>query len=109
MTHAEFLVVTTTYDDEQQARALAEAAVGERLAACAQVHPVSSVYRWEGEVRSDAEWRVDLKTRAALAERLVAFIGERHGYDLPEIVAVPVVTGSAAYLEWLRAETSGRA
>ncbi|WP_033220592.1 divalent-cation tolerance protein CutA [Kitasatospora phosalacinea] len=107
MTNREFLVVTTTHDDEARARELAAAAVRERLAACAQVYPVRSVYRWDGEVRDGAEWRVDLKTRAALAERLTAFIGERHPYDVPEVIGVPVVTGSAAYLDWIAAETGG--
>ncbi|MFE1317510.1 divalent-cation tolerance protein CutA [Kitasatospora phosalacinea] len=108
MTEHEFLVVTTTHDDEARARELAAAAVRERLAACAQVYPVRSVYWWDGEVRDGAEWRVDLKTRAALAERLTAFLVERHSYDTPEVVGVPVAAGSAAYLDWVAAETADR-
>ncbi|MFJ1708784.1 divalent-cation tolerance protein CutA [Kitasatospora sp. NPDC088346] len=101
------VVVTTTYDDEAKARALAGAVVRERLAACAQVYPVRSVFRWDGEVRDCAEWRVDFKTRAELFERLAAFIGGRHGYDVPEVVAVPVAAGSADYLAWVVGETTG--
>ncbi|GLW73370.1 divalent-cation tolerance protein CutA [Kitasatospora phosalacinea] len=107
MTNREFLVVTTTHDDEGAARELAAAAVRERLAACAQVYPVRSVYWWDGEVRDGAEWRVDLKTRAALADRLTAFLVERHSYDTPEVVGVPVAAGSAAYLDWIATETTG--
>ncbi|MER8188456.1 divalent-cation tolerance protein CutA [Kitasatospora sp. NPDC094015] len=107
MTNRDVLVVSTTHDDEGKARALAGAVIGERLAACAQLHPVGSVYRWEGEVRSGPEWRIDFKTPAALADRLVAFIAEHHDYDTPEIIAVPVVAGSAAYLAWVHAETAG--
>ncbi|MER6397755.1 divalent-cation tolerance protein CutA [Kitasatospora sp. NPDC001603] len=99
------VVVTTTHDDESKARALATAAVRERLAACAQLYPVRSVYRWDGEVRESAEWRVDLKTRAGLTARLTAFITEHHDYDTPEVVAVPVVSGSGDYLAWVAAET----
>ncbi|MFC8716669.1 divalent-cation tolerance protein CutA [Kitasatospora sp. NPDC057198] len=106
MTNREFLVLTTTHDDEGRARELAAAAVRERLAACAQVYPVHSVYRWDGEVQEGAEWRVDLKTRAALAERLTAFLVERHSYRTPEVIGVPVVTGSAGYLDWVAAETA---
>ncbi|RKE23308.1 divalent-cation tolerance protein CutA [Streptomyces sp. TLI_171] len=102
-----YVVVTTTHEDETKARDLAAAVVRERLAACAQVHPISSVYWWDGEVRSGDEWRVDFKTRAGLGDRLAAFIGERHSYDTPEIVAVPVVGGDPAYLEWITAETTG--
>jgi periplasmic divalent cation tolerance protein len=105
MTKRDFTVVTTTHDAEERARALAAAAVGARLAACAQVYRVESVYWWEGEVRSGAEWRVDFKTRAGLADRLSGFLAEHHDYDTPEIIGVPVVTGSAAYLDWLEAET----
>ncbi|WP_327676106.1 divalent-cation tolerance protein CutA [Kitasatospora sp. NBC_00458] len=104
----ELLVVTTTHDEEAKARALAADVVGARLAACAQVYPIRSVYWWDGEVQDAAEWRIDLKTRAELAPELVEFIGERHEYDTPEVVAVPVVAGSAAYLEWVRTETAGR-
>ncbi|MFJ1751751.1 divalent-cation tolerance protein CutA [Kitasatospora sp. NPDC088134] len=99
------LVVTTTHEDEDSARALATTLVRERLAACAQVHPTRSVYWWGGEVQDTAEWRIDLKTRAALADRLIARIGELHSYDTPEAVAVPVVAGAPAYLAWLDAET----
>ncbi|AUY50534.1 divalent-cation tolerance protein CutA [Streptomyces sp. CB01881] len=100
------VVVTTTHDAEPAARALAAAVVRERLAACAQVYPVRSVYWWDGEVQEGAEWRVDLKTRADLAARLTAFITEHHTYDTPEVVAVPVVAGSSGYLAWVAAETA---
>ncbi|MEO3976008.1 divalent-cation tolerance protein CutA [Streptomyces sp. CAU 1734] len=100
------VVLTTTANSEEKAAALAEAAVGERLAACAQIHPVASVYRWEGEVEHEREWRIDFKTRGELTRALSAFITERHDYKTPEIIAVPVVAGSAAYLSWLTAETA---
>ncbi|MFC5661795.1 divalent-cation tolerance protein CutA [Kitasatospora misakiensis] len=103
-----FLVVTTTHGEEAKARALAADVVRARLAACAQVYRIQSVYWWDGEVQDAAEWRIDFKTRAELASALEEFIGERHEYDTPEVVAVPVVAGSAAYLEWVRAETAER-
>ncbi|WP_354644405.1 divalent-cation tolerance protein CutA [Kitasatospora camelliae] len=107
MTNRDFIVVTTTHDDEAKARELAAAVVRERLAACAQVYAVRSVYWWDGEVQDASEWRIDLKTRAAVGDRLAARIGELHSYDTPEIIGVPVVTGSSAYLDWVRAETTG--
>ncbi|MFI6849085.1 divalent-cation tolerance protein CutA [Kitasatospora sp. NPDC050467] len=100
------VVVTTTFDAESKARTLAAAVVRERLAACAQVYPVQSVYRWADEVQESPEWRVDFKTRADLATRLTGFITGHHDYDTPEVVAVPVVTGSSAYLAWVAAETT---
>ncbi|MBD0689037.1 divalent-cation tolerance protein CutA [Streptomyces sp. CBMA123] len=101
-----FVVVTTTHESEEQARALASAVVRERLAACAQVYPVRSVFWWEGEVRDAEEWRIDLKTRAELADRLAGFVAERHPYETPEVIAVPVVSGSPGYLRWVAGETA---
>ncbi|MFE4513234.1 divalent-cation tolerance protein CutA [Kitasatospora sp. NPDC056783] len=101
-----FVVVTTTHESEERARALASAVVRERLAACAQVYPVRSVYWWDGEVRDAEEWRIDLKTRAELADRLGAFVAERHSYETPEVIAVPVAGGSRDYLAWVVEETA---
>ncbi|MFE7189916.1 divalent-cation tolerance protein CutA [Kitasatospora sp. NPDC057541] len=106
--NSDLLVMTTTHDDEAKARALATAAVRARLAACAQVYRIQSVYWWEGEVQDTAEWRIDFKTRAELADALTGFIDEHHDYDTPEVVAVTVAAGSPAYLEWVRAETAER-
>jgi len=105
---AEHVIVTTTTDSESAARELAAKAVEERLGACAQiVGPVTSVYRWEGEVRTDQEWRVEIKTTARRVPALTERLGQLHGYDLPEVVATPIDGGSAAYLSWLTAETAG--
>ncbi|MBD0669661.1 divalent-cation tolerance protein CutA [Kitasatospora sp. NPDC091335] len=101
------VVVTTTHESEEPARALASAVVRERLAACAQVYPVRSVYWWDGEVRDAEEWRIDFKTRAELADRLGEFVAGRHSYETPELIAVPVVAGSPGYLAWVAEETAG--
>ncbi|MFJ1791366.1 divalent-cation tolerance protein CutA [Kitasatospora griseola] len=106
MTEPQHLVVTTTHDGEDAARALAVTLVRERLAACAQVRPVHSVYWWDGEVQDAAEWRIELKTTAPLASQLIDRIGELHTYDTPEAIAVPIVAGAPGYLAWLEAETS---
>ncbi|MFF2044966.1 divalent-cation tolerance protein CutA [Kitasatospora sp. NPDC058170] len=106
MKNSDLTVVTTTHEDEAKARALAAAVVRERLAACAQVHQVRSVYWWDGEVRDAAEWRIDFKTRAGLFDRLAAFVAERHEYETPELIAVPVTAGSADYLGWVATETA---
>ncbi|WP_380284464.1 divalent-cation tolerance protein CutA [Kitasatospora purpeofusca] len=106
--NSDLLVMTTTHDDEAKARTLAADVVRARLAACAQVYRIQSVYWWEGEVQDAAEWRIDFKTRTELAAALTDFVNERHDYDTPEVIAVPVVAGSPAYLDWVRAETAGR-
>lgn len=104
---ATVLTVLTTTDAEDKARDLAYGAIRARLAACAQINgPVTSVYRWEGEIETAHEWQVLLKTTAARYAALEAWLTEAHGYDTPEIIATPVVQGSAAYLEWVRRETA---
>ncbi|MFJ4879486.1 divalent-cation tolerance protein CutA [Streptomyces sp. NPDC088745] len=100
-----YAVLTTTADSEAGAAELADRVIGERLAACAQVYPVRSVYRWQGAVERATEWRIDFKTRGELLPELTARIGELHDYDTPEVVAVPVVAGSPAYLEWVTEQT----
>ncbi|MFI9787731.1 divalent-cation tolerance protein CutA [Kitasatospora sp. NPDC051984] len=106
MTEPQHLVVTTTHEDEDTARALATTLVRERLAACAQVHAIRSVYWWDGELQDATEWRIDLKTRAPLAQQLIDRIGELHPYDTPEAIAVPITAGAPGYLAWLDTETA---
>jgi periplasmic divalent cation tolerance protein len=102
----ECISVYVTAADRAQAEALGRALVEERLAACANVlDGLTSIYRWEGEIRRDQEAAVLLKTRAALLPRVEARIRELHGYDLPCVVAWPIAGGSAAYLAWIAGQT----
>ena len=102
----EFLQVQTTTDSRAEAMELVRAAVGARLAAGGQVAgPVASTFWWNEELERSEEWFVFLKTTADRYAELAGFIAERHSYDEPEIVAVPIVAGAAPYLAWLREET----
>ncbi|TDE01481.1 divalent-cation tolerance protein CutA [Jiangella asiatica] len=103
---AEHVVVITTTDSEAAARELAAGVVAGRLGACAQIIPITSVYRWEGVVRTEPEWRLEIKTVAGRADALIEYLAAMHGYDVPEIVVVQVAGGSAAYLSWVSEETS---
>ncbi|UNS96910.1 divalent-cation tolerance protein CutA [Streptomyces tubbatahanensis] len=103
---AEVLSVLTTVGSQEEARVLAAGAVERRVAACAQISgAVTSVYRWEGAVQTDPEWQVLFKTAAGSYDALESYLNEAHPYDVPEIIATPVVRGGAAYLEWVRQET----
>jgi len=94
-------IVLTIAGTEDEAEQLADAIVQARLAACVQIQRVRSVYAWQGETRREPEWLLMAKTRAGRFAELEAFIRERHGYEVPEIVQVPITAGSAAYLRWL--------
>jgi periplasmic divalent cation tolerance protein len=98
--------VVVTDADAERLTALTRTLVEERLVACGQhVAPVRSVFRWDGAVQEETEARVALHTRRSLVDAVVARVGELHGYDVPCVLALPVVGGNAAYLRWIVAET----
>jgi periplasmic divalent cation tolerance protein len=104
---ADYLTVLTTTDAAVKAEALAAGAVEARLAACAQIEgPITSVYRWEGAIHTDPEWRVLYKTTRARFAELREHIVAAHDYDVPEIIATEIVDGSASYLAWIDEQTS---
>ncbi len=103
----EFIVVYITASGENS-RDLAGALVREKLAACVNRIPgVESTYTWEGRVERDTEDLLIVKTRTDLFDRLKEQVQALHGYDVPEIIAVPIVEGSESYLEWMAASLSG--
>ncbi len=90
-----------------EADRLAETLVQERLAACVNIAgPVSSRYWWEGAIQCDQEAVLIIKTRDDLVDRLMHRLGELHPYEVPEILAVPVESGSHAYLQWVATEAN---
>lgn len=101
--------VVTTTDRKEDAERIAGVLVEERLAACVQViGPVFSTYRWKGRVETAEEWQCWAKTEADLYEDVEKAIRAIHPYELPEIVALPVLRGSPEYLDWLQGELRGR-
>jgi periplasmic divalent cation tolerance protein len=102
----DYLQVQTTTDSRAEAMELARAAVEARLAACGQVAgPVASTYWWNDELERAEEWFVFFKLPADRYQDLADFLTERHSYDEPEILATPVVAGSASFLGWITEET----
>ncbi len=98
----EYLQVLTATGSEEEAKAIAAALVERRLAACVQISgPVTSIYRWQGEIENGREWHCLAKTAASRWDAVEATIREHHSYDEPEIVATPIVAGSPGYLRWI--------
>ncbi len=98
-------LVLVTFPREEVARDLTHRLVAERLAACATLLPGAiSTFRWEGRVQTEPEVLAVLKTSRATYPRLEARLRELHPYDVPEIIALPVETGLAAYLAWVHRE-----
>lgn len=101
------LVVLVTAPNAEEARRIAQALVAEHLAACANLIPgIESIYRWEGKVQRDTEVLLVLKTVAASYEALERRVKELHSYSTPEVIALSIDRGSAAYLKWLAESTS---
>lgn len=100
---ADFIVVLVTVPDDEVAGRLAHTLVSEKLAACVNVLPgVRSVYAWEGEICNEGELLCLIKTRRELFSAVRERVLELHPYQIPEVVALPLVEGSAPYLTWLR-------
>lgn len=99
------IVVLSACDSEKKAAELARALVEQRLAACVNIVPgARSIYRWQGKIEDTAEWVLVIKSRRDLFEKLREAIARLHSYEVPEVIALPVVDGSDAYLEWLDRE-----
>ena len=101
----DFIQVTTAVDNAEDAQSIASAVVGQRLAACVQmIGPIQSTYWWDGDVQISEEWLCLIKTRADLFEQLSAVVHQVHPYDVPELIATPLIAGSKAYLDWMQGE-----
>ena len=102
----ETILVISNLPDQASAQKLAAVLIEQRLAACVNVQsPCTSVYRWQGRVETAHEVPVFIKTTREHYPALEAAIRAHHPYELPEIIAVPLVAGLPAYLEWVRTET----
>jgi periplasmic divalent cation tolerance protein len=97
------MVVLTTCGNDEDAKALAQSLVERRLAACVNaIRQVTSTYRWNGEVQQEQETLLIIKTTAPRLAELEQVIREKSKYELPELIALPVETGGADYLAWVR-------
>lgn len=105
----EYQIVLTTCGDMQQATHIAHDLVGAGLAACVNIIPaVSSVYKWQGRVQTDNEVLLVVKSTRTQYTQIERRIRELHQYELPEIVAVPIVTGLNNYLQWIDEQVAVR-
>jgi periplasmic divalent cation tolerance protein len=106
MMATEILLLITTLPDKASAERIARTLVDERLAACVSVLPsCTSIYRWQGAVETAAEVPLLIKTTKKAYAGLEQRLRECHSYELPEILAIPVVEGLNEYLQWIARET----
>ncbi|MGA7383844.1 MAG: divalent-cation tolerance protein CutA [Methylocella sp.] len=100
-----FALVMTTCGSKQEAKLIATRLVEERLAACVQIFPIESVYRWEDAVQHADEWMLFCKTKSNDYANVEAAIRAAHTYSNPEIVEVGFENGAKAYLDWIASAT----
>ena len=95
-----------TTEDEDEARRIGKTLVEEKLAACVNIHPIKSIYRWEGEIGEEGEVAMLVKTKAELADKVMERVKELHSYEVPCIVSFSIDKGNPDYLEWIEESTT---
>ena len=101
----EKILVLSNCGSEEEARRVARALVEARVAACVNIVPgIQSVYHWQGAIQEDSEWMLVIKTSRPCFEPLRSVLEAAHSYELPEVLAIPVIDGSPNYLAWLDGE-----
>jgi len=106
MAKSGYVVVLITSSSHEEARKIAEALVNQKKAACVNIVPgVNSLFRWKGEVEDAEESLLIVKTRAKLFPEVLRLVKGIHSYDVPEIIALPIVEGNPDYLGWIGRET----
>jgi periplasmic divalent cation tolerance protein len=102
----EICVIWSTVPPARSA-ALAKGLLEKNLAACVNIVPVRSLYRWKGECCDDGEHLLIIKTRRELADTVIRALKAEHPYEVPEIIVLPVIAGHPPYLDWVSGETTG--
>lgn len=97
-------IVLVTAGSRQEADEIAESLIQAKLAACVNLLPVFSIYTWQGTIHRDEEWQLLIKSERSRFDELEAKIRELHSYDVPEIIALPIVAGSQPYLQWISSQ-----
>jgi periplasmic divalent cation tolerance protein len=101
------VIVLVTCPDEKTAGKLSDLLLDKRLAACVNVVPgLTSKYWWKGKLEKCSEVLMIIKTRKSLVNEIEKAVKQNHPYDVPEVIAIPIVAGSAEYLDWIESETS---
>lgn len=96
-------VILVTAASQARAKNIAAALVEAKLAACVAITPIESIYTWEGKVNTDSEWQLTIKTRSSLFSLVSVKVKSLHSYEVPEIIALPIIAGSQSYLDWIAA------
>jgi periplasmic divalent cation tolerance protein len=101
----QYCLVYITAKDEEEASRIGKALVSEKLAACVNLHPIKSIFRWQGEINQEDEVALLAKTRAELANEVISRVKELHSYEVPCAIVLPLEKGNPDFLEWISQST----
>ncbi|CAD5969512.1 Divalent-cation tolerance protein CutA [Planktothrix tepida] len=101
----DYAVVLVTASSRLEAEKIAQALVEKKLAACVSLMPIHSIYTWKSELCQEDEWQLMIKTDLRQFEQLETKIKQLHSYEVPEIIALPIIKGSGDYLNWISEQT----
>lgn len=101
-----FIEIHVTFNKKDEANKILNYLVSNRMAACAQIiGPVNSIFSWKNKIEKEEEWLGIIKTRKSFFYKIEKTVKEMHSYDVPQIIAIPIVKISSDYEKWLSSET----
>lgn len=100
-------IVLVTASSEGEAKSIAATLISAKLAACVSIMPIRSLYTWKDEIHDDEEWQLIIKTDLNQFTALEAKIRSVHSYEVPEVIALPILQGSQPYLQWMTSQLNG--
>lgn len=102
----DFIIILVTTSSEEEAKKIAFSLVEKRIAACVNIiNDIESIYRWKGKILDEREVLILIKTRKRLYKSVEGEVRKLHSYEVPEIIALPIISGSKDYLYWIDSET----
>ncbi|RAP33709.1 divalent-cation tolerance protein CutA [Candidatus Marinamargulisbacteria bacterium SCGC AG-410-N11] len=107
MTKPIYSIIITTCPTKAAAKKIANKLVAAKVSACVQISsPIESFYYWDNQIQNDQEYRLQIKTKTSLFEKVKDIIQSNHPYDIPQIILVPILEGNKAYLDWVNSVVS---
>lgn len=100
-----YIMITTTFDNKEEANRIIELLLKERLVSCCQLSNITSSYHWKGNIEHNDEFLLQMKSKKSLYKEIEKIILENHSYETPQLIAYDIVDGYTGYLNWIEEET----
>ena len=101
----EYIMITTTFDNKEEANAIIEMLLEKRLVSCCQLSNITSSYHWKGNIEHTEEFLLQMKSKKSLYKEIEEEILKLHSYEIPQLIAYDIVDGYKSYLDWIEKET----